>query len=379
MAGDFKLINHAFFTLVTDHRKGYSNLEFVMKPFDQLAGTAEQANAALDVRLAAMKALYDEIYSKVGPTAISSLPGYGNTLTNPHDPHTAPDDHALAGGAKIDPTVADYHKKGAKEDGKIMVHYTIGFPIAALHDAMGLVETGGYNVGAARPKTHAGGAREAADAVVAKLQPRLDPGDIDEVKGAVALLYSQVAAFADSVGSQQTPQGKQAYQGGQIKNKAALLSRVNLSDIFNELPEAAKRVLKTTKARNDVIEIIADVLESSGELDFGDNDTRQLQGLPPTTLVNYTKSAMGGPAVDQQQVFGGMNLTGMDHDGEGGAKVPVEMRSMFGQFRTWDEFVADAKRLVAESRRIIEASGAAVAAVPSAYQGGASGSKRKVV
>ncbi|HWU88657.1 MAG TPA: DUF4157 domain-containing protein [Kofleriaceae bacterium] len=349
MIGDFKLVNHEYFTLVTDKRKGYSNLEIVMKPFDQLAGTDEEANADLDRRLNAMKALIDEIYSAQGPTPISNLSGYGTTLTNPHDPVHAAAEHGLAGGAKIDPTVAAYNKDGAREDNKIMVHYTIGFPIAKMYDAMELVAQDGYDIGKAKPKTFALDARTVADQIATQLGTGLTGAQRDELKGAVALLHSQVAAFAAH--TEAVAAGGES-KAGQIKNKAALLSRVNLADIYQELSPPVRNLLATPDNQEIVINAMAEALDAH-RIDYGDNDVRQIDGLPPTTLAAYAGSAMGGPGVDQQQVFGGTNLTGMDAQGGGGRKVPVEMRSMFSQFRTWEEFVADAKQLVAESRRLM--------------------------
>ena len=347
--GDFKLVEHAYFTMVSDHRQGYSNLEFVMKPFDQLHGTEPEALNELQVRLDAMKSLRDEIYAAHTLTPLTSLAGYGANLTNPHTPLSPA--HNLAASARIDPLLPAYHMPAAREDGKVLVHYTIGFPLKYMYQAMGLVSTRGYDGATFRPRVHANGARSAADRVVAWCGGHLPAEDAEELKGAITLLYSQIAAFAEKTGRQRLARDAE-YADGQIKNKAALLSRVNLSDIYAELPRHVQTLLRNQM--EGVLDIIAGELERYANLDFNEPDVRHVPGLRETTLIDYAKSGMGGAAVDQQQVFGGMNVVGMDNTGLGGRKVPVEMRNMFSQFREWGEFVADARSLLVESRRIIQ-------------------------
>ena len=61
--GDTDVIDHPYFKLVTDHFKGSSNLEFVMKHFDQLTVSQDDALGELGRRLTAMHALWTQLYA----------------------------------------------------------------------------------------------------------------------------------------------------------------------------------------------------------------------------------------------------------------------------------------------------------------------------
>jgi Domain of unknown function (DUF4157) len=343
LVGDTDLLDSTYFKLVSDHRsdddgKGYPNVEFVMKHFDQLTGDEPTALAALDTRMNAIKAyrtlLYANDTKRKLPAGSGALTGAGST------------------------TYLDWTGINLTDDKKLFVHYTIGFPPEKLFSAINAIgketrEEGGPVTGRSqRPQTHAAGALTVANAVLAKHGTGLNVMAKADLKGAIALYYTQVAAFVDMMHNSFHDASKnKPFGGGQIKNKTALLSRVPLRTIYGSLKKGARDALKANA--DDIIEMFIAELDKTGA-DWNDDWVRgKKDNSAQTTLKDYALSGLGEkPSVDQETVFGGMNETPLDASVMGRG-IPLEARS-FGKGRvTWDEFVADAKRLLKWSRKLI--------------------------
>ena len=216
LPSDTNLLDHPFFTVVSDKRTTstnvkYSNLEFVMKAFDQLAGDQQAASTALTQRLDAIKAFYDEIYVNDNERPLSALQGVGPGPNDTYKPVAKDPNDATAGtwdDARIAPRMGHPaalpdHDSGQNK-GALFCHFTVGYPLNKMYQALtylaGVEQPGG--AAAASPRLYM--ARDRAQEAIAVADSaaqqnwaaNLSHAEQDELKGAVALLYTQLAAFA---------------------------------------------------------------------------------------------------------------------------------------------------------------------------------------
>lgn len=406
--GDTTLLEHPYFTLVTDHFGGYSNLELVMKHFNQLAGTESQAIEALTQRLVAMKALTDQLYAST--RKIGAIPGVGTGLTDLYAPkHVGP----LVGGysateASVAPAPVD--------DGKLYVHYTVGFEpkdwfamVKAVRDATR------DDTEKSRPKTHAGYAISAVPVVLDRINTTaLTSGQREELRGHLALMYMQMSVFTEKTMNMQLPALKKQharhkkkadevrseiarvkkdkslnllerdnlleplrkelkrlavpekktadkmasidaqskYGTGMQKNKIAALPRATLNQMYGALAVAVQKVLRDNSEA--ILEAFSDHLEATLGLDFNDFElVLKIEGKveASATMEKFLEAGMGsGKDITQQVLFGGMKEVGIDTSVMGKKLLPLELRSVFHNRVTWAELLRDATKVLKWSR-----------------------------
>jgi hypothetical protein len=379
--GDAPLLDHPFFTVVSDSQTGttpgttdkvaYSNIEIVLKPFDQLQGSRDDALAALQTRLAAVQAMLGLIYpaaphadawtlGSVLTTATTAPPGGAAPLPGlalPTDEHGNPIDTRLA---EIAPKRVTHD-----DDGKLFVHYSIGIPPELLADALAMVTTKSrrksvdpivtqefgprrrrrrrkvINQEANFAKEHAAAAPRVANRIAATFATALTADEKREFVGQLVLVFTHMAAFANIV----------AAQAGQPKNYILALSRAPLRSVYDTLSPATQAALHTNAAA--IYDELGTGLETSavrtelaegrlpkGQIlsDFNDDDERQVKDTSPTIkLSDYVASGLGRhAAIDQEDVFGGMNEVAPDVSVFGGQTargrgVVLELRSLGAQ------------------------------------------------
>ena len=367
--GDTNLIDHPYFTVVSDKRTdrsvvpalSYSNLEFVMKVFDQLAGTDVEAEQALTTRLDAIRAFYDLIYADDNAHRLDALAGVGAGQDDTYRPlpkNPQQQQGATWGDARIapthgDPAVLPDGDRNARR-GELFCHFTVGYPIAKMYQAMQWlgdadpVPAQGQGQ-APRPRLYHGRQRAldavlVADAIgLTEWAQALTAEEQTELKGAVTILTLQLEAFAIHV------RGEAGVRQPQVKNNTPALSRVTLHEIHASLSAPVGQAMHDN--HDAIINAIADQLD--GVVDYNDDDVREVPGLDPVTLGNYAASGLGrGAEVSQQRVFGGMNELHLDQS-HGMALVPVELRSFRQQYMSFDEVRAAGADLVRQSRALL--------------------------
>lgn len=349
LVGDAHIIEEPTFNLVTDSRGNISNIEFVMAHFDQHEGDEGQAIGELTTRLEKMKELYDLITGFKGQKILSEVASGYNYATKSiptkedNKETTKPNKVRLLASAP-----------GADD---LFVQYTIGIDLTRMYEGISLIEEKSYNHNNEIAKEHA------KDAL--KFSATLIEGDLkniedkEAVKGYLALLYMQVAAFADAIqGKINKKSGdkfptKEAIErsSGQIKNKTILLSRVPLETIFKKLSAEAQTTLDSKE--DGIITYMADLMETRG-MSFAEEATRDMKGLDSIRLIDYIRSGLkkGEDTVIQQRVFGGMKEVSIDESVPGKRAVPLELRSYQKTFMNWAEMEAYAKELLIYSRKL---------------------------
>ena len=369
LAGDTNLVDHQYFTVVSDKRtdrsvdpaQPYSNLEFVMKVFDQLAGTDVEAQQALTTRLDAIRAFYDLIYADDNAHRLDALAGVGAAADdtyrplpkNPQQPHGATWADARIAPTHGDPAaLPDGDRDGRR--GELFCHFTVGYPVAKMYQAMqwlgGADPVPAQGQGQApppRPRLYHGRQRALDAVAVADAIGQTDwaqdltAGQQAELKGAVTILTLQLEAFAIHLrGQARQPQ---------VKNNTPALSRVTLHEIHASLSAPVRQAMHDN--HEAIINQIADQLD--GVADYNDADERAVDGLAPVTLADYAASGLGrGAEVSQQRVFGGMNELHLDQS-HGMALVPVELRMFRQQYMSFDEVRAAGADLVRQSRALL--------------------------
>jgi len=238
------------FKIVTDKRgaprvgnpkeeTSYSNIELVTVPFDQSAG--------LDPLMAAVTAMHSFTTTcykidKMTPLAnVLEASGLKCDLT------------ADGVGAGVYPATDLIRKSGREyqvhDQGadSLFVHYTVGFPVGRLYDALEWVtkktrddaedaDDIDYPITNANRGLRAGRAAAQLFVFWAQAQPiAVSEADVRALAGFVALVYTQVAACIDHA----EPGSK-----GQVKNKAVALSRVPLRAVAEALPVAVQSFLR---------------------------------------------------------------------------------------------------------------------------------------
>jgi hypothetical protein len=410
--GDSIVLEHPYFRLVTDKRTAsggvkYSNLEFVMKHFDQLAGTEDKAVDELQKRLAAMKSLRTELYAREGRLT-DVVRGVGEKPGDSYRPTP------VEGRPATDLLI-----RGAPggDDDKLYVHYTVGFPPADWFAMLGAVhQATRADSGQSRPKTHAGHAIEVAPAIVAGLKDATVTAAVEqELHGHLALLYTQLAVFVDRTLDLQRTELERAARGrwlvkfdalqdriggltrwlranpaegpvrreqlrkrgalirernalgrgqgstlarvraqerfvsGQPKNKVAALPRAALAQAYGVLSDPAKRFLSTNQDK--IITEFATKLEAAHGVDLGEGYELVSATGEKATMGQYVTAGLdGGKTISQQVLFGGMNEVGIDRSRPGSPLLPFEFRSIFEQRVAWAELEAHAVKVLQWSR-----------------------------
>ena len=332
--GDTLIADHPDFKIVSDYRLGvvdgketmYSNIEFVMKHFDQLSGSDDEAITELDKRLNAMKEIFVRVDKAEAGTFESFHP------------------HARADGLTFTPN-AERSIVGrnagrvihGKEPDNLFVHYTIGLRLEDIHDFSTAALSTAKNRSPAT-RSHAHKSLAVADNVATLLQKKAIVSDIElqKLKGFISLVYMHIGAFYDDV---------QDGGAGQVKNKTAALSRVPLGTIFHEaLPGHLKDLIKANFKAID--QLIADPFPN-----WNDKHRRRVnKDMPYISTGDYMKSAFGmAAAIPQTLVFGGMHETDIDRH-RAGDLIPVEIRTFGKHYVNWDELREDALGLLRYSR-----------------------------
>ncbi|MER5649834.1 hypothetical protein [Streptosporangium sp. NPDC002524] len=335
-------------------RRTYSNVEFVAVHFDQHAGSAAEAEAQLRERLAVVDSLRTDLYrhadnrllsNVITPTSTGLYTAFKQARLDPA--MLGGLDPVLARDALIAPQTYPVPDNALN----MLIHYTVGIApdrlgpaltgIAAL--TMDLSGSGNHL------KQHAARA-EAVGVHCAGLIPqgRVQQPHLPELAGYLALVFTQVAAFADIVANSDD-NGRVT---GQPKNYVAALSRVPMRTVFDSLHDDVRAAIRGRAGA--ISGHIGDQIIPG----FSDGDSRSVTNQS-ITIGNYIASALGGrAAVDQERVFGGMNETGLDPSVHGAADpdaatgrgVPVELRA-YGTYRpSWPTFVAEAVTLLRWSR-----------------------------
>lgn len=204
--GDTKVLSHPHFSLVSDKtsfvnardkRIQYSNLEFVMKHFDQLAGSEADAIAALRTRLTAMKTLRDRLYAGHGAlgTVVPHVTAHG-VAAGPGDEYQAKASvHGDTSTFRVAPS-----PDPAGDDGKVYVHYTVGFRPRDWHTMLTKVtNVSRKDTASTRGVQLSTDAREVAARVLVTTPPAVAfAADVQqEVLGQLALTYMQMRVFID--------------------------------------------------------------------------------------------------------------------------------------------------------------------------------------
>jgi hypothetical protein len=357
LAGDAEILrSDDVFKLVTDSRGAISNLEFVMFHFDQHAVSEEAALAELNGRLNAIRALYNIIYARrhdEGMLKLSDIaPGY--TYAAETIPVKVGKRQYLPRNVSLNPAKSD--DDGEEED--LFVQYTIGMPIGRLHTAITYISAHSYDPEDQVPTQHAATALNVAARAAERYEDRLgDPADAAQFTGYIALVYTQLAAFADTIQAEIVagmddpfPTAAALNRSGQIKNNTVLLSRVPLGTVFGALRPGVRDILQAE--REEILTLIAgpEGMERQG-MAFAAAATRDVQGLESISLDAYAESALGGGGdpIEQQRVFGGMKETPLDPTVPG-LGVPLEVRGFRADSRTWTQVYADARTLLLWSR-----------------------------
>ncbi len=398
--GDTKILEHEYFTLVTDKFSGYSNLEFVMKHFDQLSGTQAEAIAELKKRIAAMRNLAGELYANEGKLSLLVTGGIGNTRSDIYKSEQV--DYSVD-GARTKFKSSDAKIANAPEDdNKLYVHYTVGFEPKYLFEVVKDIQKATRDdTDSARPKTHAENAIAIAPDIVATVDvSTLSDDEKEELRGHLALLYMQMIVFVErtvdlqadyledqkesyttrikTINKEIKDKGKStaslrkrlksyqdnlrrvkkkladiapqlAFNKGQPKNKIAALPRASLADIFGALSPNVQGVL--TNNKETILDHFSDYIEREFKLDFNEGFVLESPIGEEASLGQYVRAGLTGTRqISQQVLFGGMNEVGIDTSIPGKSLLPLEFRSIFEQRVTWDELTDHAQRILKWSR-----------------------------
>ena len=367
LAGDTKLLQHPWFKLVSDkltrNQVSFSNMEFVVAHFDQYTVGQGAATTALNNRIAAIRAMWNELYANVGPL--------GNVVQLQQGVHQIQFRVDPVYGATQNLLVAP---SPDVDDNRLYVHYTVGFPPSDWQAMLAGILTrqrpdGTYS----RAHTHlTDGIAEAAATVAAfnadiVMAVNNHGGNLAavqrELRGHLALLYMHAAVFVDrtlnlelaALQQGNTPQAKINNVTAQLnfglkqpKNKIAALPRASLASMWGLLSTAAQAVL-VAKA-DDVLTRFADKIENEHDLDFPEN-YQLVSPMGTASLGAFITAGLDGQAQYSQQIlFGGMNEVGVDNSDPNRPTVPFEFRQIFGGRVDWATFQQNATSVLLWSR-----------------------------
>jgi len=320
IAGDRKLAicGGGEFTIVTDTRSAkqvdddeeetdYSNIELVTQPFDQAVGLD-----AISAAVTHMNAFAAACY------AIKKATNLDQVLKNSGVPYelTAEGITAIVhpDSDLIDESGEQYQVADKGSD-SLFVHYTVGYPVGLLYDALDWVTsktrpTADNDAARRFPITNAKRAARAAGAAAelfrrwAQAQSFVPTtADTRALMGYVALVYSQVAAMIDHADK---------HSEGQIKNRTVAVSRVPLRTVAENLPGPVREFL----GQQAWVDMLNEYEVGPGDDDFtgfiGNRvdaaqeavDDRQLDGSVAETLI----PKLQGQVNDAKKKLAAINL-----------------------------------------------------------------------
>ncbi|WP_051742433.1 DUF4157 domain-containing protein [Kitasatospora sp. MBT66] len=330
----------ADFKLVSDSRSlrdgvAYSNLEFVTGAVAVVGTAGESGPETLEQMVDEIRAVREAFYQQTGKTPLAGMGLQLEILPAGEDARIAPD---------LD--FPDYAGAPGMGDG-LFVHYSVGVPLAGMPMFFDhLREAAPQAQGAPLPRARfrLSQSKTFAEQVVARYEQRQESArkrkrlETDALDGYSQLFFMQVAAMADYLAQDQDQ--------GQIKNLTVVLSRSQLTDVRALLDPGFQDFLSTNSEA--IVDLLAQFQEDPGDgsasLEFRDEATREIDGLP-VSLLSFAESTLKGvPQIPQQSVFGGMNQIA-PHEEEGAMMVPFEIRTMGSLMKTWDELKAELRDL----------------------------------
>ena len=408
--GDTQLIDHQYFTLVTDHFQGASNMEFVMKHFDQLTGNEAEAIAALTNRIQAMHAFAQQLYAH-NNRRLGDIPGVGHGPLDAYRPNPVDYTDKLRNPIRFNSQDAVVDASPEPDDNRLYVHYTVGFhPRHWLKMVRDIHAVTRPDTDSNRPATLAG---HALDLLNNYNNPRLSPAEIQEARGHLALMYMEMSVWVDRTVDTGMKRAKfirkkyreevekikqeiadikgnphlnflqkdsmleplrkklkrkkailllkhnkvqaisdaKQYSKGQPKNKIAALPRAKLSQRFAILSANVQRELQ--ESQEEILNMFAEHLERTLNLDLNESVVLENERLGiEEELGDFLKAGLGsGRAITQQVLFGGMNEVGIDNSSAANPNLlPLEFRNIYNHRVTWEELLADAIKVLRWSR-----------------------------
>jgi hypothetical protein len=411
--GDTDIIKHEYFTLVTDKFDKTSNLEFVMKHFDQLAGSEAEAIGELTKRIKAMEDLNTKLYANEGKLKDIVLELGTAPMVSIYTPQNV--EYKDKRGTQIKFNSQDTLIKAAEanvEDNKLYVHYTVGFPpkhwkkmIQSIHKFTR------DDTDKSRPKTIAMHALEMVDNYSGE---GLTNDEREEAKGHLALIYMQMSVWIDRTADKQKvilcderkkklkdvmllkaqiksiennanknllekdnekrPLMKKLkakerncdkikkkieainsaieFGKGLPKNKIAALPRATLNEMFGVLSNNVQIALKRDKEK--ILDLFAETLEKKFQLDLNQGLELENNDLGQlASLGNFLEAGLGSNAsYSQQLLFGGMTEVGIDNSSQANPNLlPLEFRSIYKHRVTWSELLSNAIDVLKWSRK----------------------------
>jgi hypothetical protein len=407
--GDTKVIEHEYFTLVTDKFRKTSNLEFVMKHFDQLAGTEPEAVLALKTRIDAMQALHNQLYAQTCRLG-NVVPELGPNPTDIYSPQQVSYKVSKRKSQNFDSSDATVNASPHGDDTKLYVHYTVGFrPAHWLKMVRGVHQHSRPDTTHSRASTIASAALDLAGASTLH---GLTADELEQARGHIALMYMQLSVWSDRTASLQeasrkkqrnaaarevarleseiekvkrdktlniltreaelTPlekalklkkrslarrdqrltlvQTAMEFGTGQVKNKILALPRASLAQMYGTLAPNVQREL-SANAEN-ILNALSEKLETEFGLDLNEECSLDSDNGESATLGDFLKAGLGsGTQISQQVLFGGMSEVGVDNgSGTNPNLVPFEFRSMFEHRVSWGELRTSATDLLKWSR-----------------------------
>ncbi|MFE2728199.1 DUF4157 domain-containing protein [Kitasatospora sp. NPDC059327] len=330
----------ADFKLVSDKRSlrdggTYSNLEFVTGAVPVVGTHSESGPAALEQLVDEIRTVREEFYRQTGKTPLAGMGLELELLPAAEDARIAPD---------LD--FPNYAGAPGMGDG-LFVHYSVGVPLAGMPMFFDHLRDAAPDVPGApnrRARFRFSQAKDFAARVVAMYENGQESArkrkrlETDALNGYSQLFFTQVAAMADYLA--------QDVDQGQIKNLTVVLSRSQLTDVRGLLDPGFQDFLRDNSEA--IVDQLAQFQEDPGDgganLEFRDEATREIDGLPVSLLTFAESTLKGVPQIPQQSVFGGMNQIA-PHEEQGAMMVPFEIRTMGSLMKSWDELKAELRDL----------------------------------
>ncbi|MFF1906133.1 DUF4157 domain-containing protein [Kitasatospora sp. NPDC058218] len=328
------------FKLVSDKRSlrngaDYSNLEFVTGAVSVVGTGSESGPAALERLVDEIRTVREAFYRATAKTPLAGMGLELEILPAGQDARIAPD---------LD--FPNYAGAPGMGDG-LFVHYSVGVPLAGMPMFFDhLRDAAPQAPGAPLPRARfrLSQSKTFAEQVVARYEQGQESArkrkrlETDALDGYSQLFFMQVAAMADYLAQDE--------DRGQIKNLTVVLSRSQLTDVRALLDPGFQEFLSDNSEA--IVDLLAQFQEDPGDgganLEFRDDATREIDGLP-VSLLSFAESTLKGvPQIPQQSVFGGMNQIA-PHEEEGAMMVPLELRTMGSLMKTWDELKAELRDL----------------------------------
>lgn len=328
------------FKLVSDNRTltnddDYSNIEFVTNAVS-VVGTRRDAGKALVLaQLTEVERVKRVLYA-AGSVALDGVDGTLDTSDAEATALLAPD--------------LPY-----RETNRLLVHYSVGVPLAGMPDFFDRLRQAAP-VPQPNPNTDSANyrdrfslvrAKDFAAAELARFQtfanaPRPDSPESRGLDGYLQLAYTQVCAFADNLDLSNDDDRKPEHVP-LIKNSTAVLCRSALADVLPLLGATARRFLASRLAvigDTNLISVLAafqEMPEPGRAGDYTFYDEGESAHTPTVTLQDFAQAAFTDAVrVDPISVFGDMSVIA-PHLEEGATMVPMEIRTINNEAKTWQE------------------------------------------